>query len=73
MSESTQNALMAQDIKYIKNEVHDIKTQFASSFMSRSDGSILEARVLQLERIVYGMVGIILIGVLGSIVGLVLK
>lgn len=72
-SDETKLAVIANDIAYIRGEVKDIKDQFASSFMAKAEGEILKARVSQLERIVYGMIGIILVGVLGSVMGLVLK
>lgn len=59
-------ALMAQDIKYIKEDVHDMKASMSSGFVSKDE-------FLPIRNIVYGFVSLALIAVIGALMSLVVK
>lgn len=64
--EDTQLAVMANDLKYIKADVKEVKTQLSSNFVPLS-------RYILVERIVFGMVGLVLITVVGALMALVVR
>lgn len=62
--EIIQVAVMANDISYIKNEVTEINKKLASEYVSKAEFE-------PIKKIVYGLVGIILTGVIVAIIRLV--
>jgi hypothetical protein len=67
--ESTENAvnlaIIATDIKYIKQEVRDISDRLDKDYVTQDEFD-------PVKRIVYGMVSVVLLAVLGAVVALVL-
>jgi len=69
VSNETRLALVQQDVAYIRGEITEMK----SGYMSKLEGDALSKRVKLLESIVFGLIGIIVVAVIGSVVGLVIK
>lgn len=65
-SEETRMALLAQDLKYVKNAVDKIDMKVSSSYVSKEEFD-------PIKKIVYGMVSLILIGVLGAALSIVIQ
>lgn len=65
-SEETRMALMAQDLSYVKNAVDKIDLKVSSSYVSKEEFD-------PIKKIVYGMVSLILIGVLGAALSIVIQ
>jgi hypothetical protein len=65
-SQETRLAVMQNDITYIKGEVEDIKRLVI-------DGYITKAEFDPIKKIVYGMVALLLTGVVGAILALIFK
>lgn len=66
VGEDTQIAVMALDLKYIKDDVKEIKENLTTGYVPLS-------RYILVERIVFGMVGLVLISVFGALLTLVVK
>lgn len=66
-------ALIRRDISYMRDEMKSLRDQFASSYMPLSEGELMKARIAQLEKVVYGFIALILLGVGGALVSGVLK
>jgi len=62
----TQIAVMANDLQYIKSEIHDLKDLQQNSYVTKE-------RFLPIEKIVYGLVVLILIAVVGALINLVIR
>lgn len=65
-SDETRLAVMANDISYIKGEVIEIKLNQKSNYVTRAEFD-------PVKKVVYGLVGLALIGLVTSIINLVLK
>lgn len=65
-SDETQLALLQQDVAYIKTAVEKIDTKVSSHYVSRDEFE-------PIKKIVYGLVGLILVAVVGALVSLVVR
>lgn len=65
-SDETRMALIQNDIGYIKKQVDAIDEKVSEHYVSRVEFE-------PIRRIVYGLVGIILVAVAGAVVSLVLR
>lgn len=63
---ATQIAVIANDINYIKTDIKDIKSKLESDYVTQEE-------FRPIRNLVYGMVSLVLTGVLGALVSLVLK
>jgi hypothetical protein len=63
---STQVAVIANDVAYIKEEVRDIKALVQQDYVTKDEFNPVKS-------IVYGLVSLILLSVVGALVALVLK
>lgn len=59
-------AVMKSDIGYIKSTVTDLKSSLQSNYIGREEFE-------PIKKIVYGMVGLILVAVVGALMALLLK
>jgi len=57
-------ALIAKDIEYIKKDVSEIKTKIDSDYVTKEE-------FIPVQRVVFGLVALILTAVVGALVGLV--
>lgn len=64
--EDTQIALIASDVNYIKGDVQEIKSTLKSSYVTTDQFE-------PVKKIVYGLVGLILVAVVGALLALVVK
>lgn len=64
--EDIQLAVMANDLKYIKDDVATIKKNMVEGYVPLS-------RYILVERIVFGLVGLILVAVVGAIMTVALR
>jgi hypothetical protein len=65
-NDQTEIALIAQDIKYIKDDVQEIKGKLEKNYITREEFD-------PIKKIVYGIVGLVLTGVLGALLALVIR
>ena len=65
MTKETNIDVIANDISYIKRDVAEIKTKLEADYVTRQEFE-------PIKKIVYGMITIILTGVLGAILTLVI-
>lgn len=63
---TTDVAVILNKVDYIQSEVRGIKVQLESEYVTKD-------RFQPVERIVYGLVSVILLAVLGALVALVIK
>ena len=66
MEEQTNIAVLATDIKYIRQDIQEIKEQLKDHFVT-------EEEFEPVRKLVYGLVAVILMGVGGAILGLIIK
>lgn len=59
-------AVIANDISYIKSDISDIKSKLEKDYVTRPE-------LDPIKKIVYGLVGLILTGVVGALLALVLQ
>lgn len=59
-------ALLRKDLEYIKNEVSNLRSDI-------HDGYITKTEFEPVQRLVYGMVSIILVAVVGALIALVIQ
>lgn len=59
-------AVMANDISYIKEKLNSVDQKVSSHYVSKEEFE-------PIKRLVYGLVALILVAVVGSVVGLVIK
>lgn len=57
--------VMANDLGYVRKDISDIKVKLESHYITKSEFAPVKA-------VVFGLVGIILIGVMGAIIALVI-
>lgn len=65
-SDTVNNAVMRNDIGYIKRELVTINTKLDSNYVPRSE-------FIPVRNLVYGLVGLILTAFIGALATLVLK
>lgn len=65
-SSDTKIALIQQDISYMKDKLDNVDQKISTHYVSRDEFE-------PIKRIVYGMVGLILIAVVGALVSLVIR
>lgn len=65
-TENTKLAVIANDIQYIKGDMAEIKRMQQTNYVSRDEFE-------PIKRIVYGVVGLILVAVVGAVVSLVVR
>jgi len=65
-SQDTQIAVMATDIKYLIREVGEIKKKLEADYVTRQEFE-------PIKKFVYGLITIVLVGVIGAILTLVIK
>lgn len=70
-STATAMAVFATVLSNLRSEVRDISDRLNSGFITKDQHELLRNRVAMLEKIVYGLVSIILITVIGAVVSLV--
>lgn len=68
---STQIAVMSEQINTIGITVHEIKEKLEKDYVTKSDLSVEQLRLSNVEKIVYGMVAILLSGIIIAILKLV--
>jgi len=64
---------MANDITYIKDQLKTVDLKVSSNYVTKQDLGRLEDRIKLLERFMYGMVSVALLGIayaLLSVIGL---
>lgn len=59
-------AVISNDISYIKRDVSDIKKTVQNGYVTKDQFE-------PIQRIVYGLVGLILVAVVGAVISLVVK
>jgi hypothetical protein len=65
-SDNTKIALIQQDISYMKDKLDNVDQKISTHYVSREEFE-------PIKKIVYGMVGLILVAVVGALVSLVVK
>lgn len=68
-SQETRLAVIANDIIYIKEKLKTIDDKIEGDFISREEFS---AKFDPIQRIVYGLVSLVLISVFGALIGVVI-
>ena len=64
--EHTQMALMAQDIRYIKNSIDELKKEVEGKYVTSVEFE-------PIKKLVYGMVGLILVSVVTIIMSMITR
>jgi len=59
-------ALIAKDVEYIKKDVGDIKERLEKSYVTREEFD-------PIKKLVYGIVGLVLTGVVGALLTLIIR
>jgi hypothetical protein len=66
-------AVLASNMQYIAGDVSDIKKSLESSYATKdyvdNKADALDKRVKMLEKVVYTMIGLILIAFMGAVIG----
>lgn len=62
----TKLAVMANNIEYIKTDIVEIKNQLKAEYVTREEYA-------PVKKLVYGMVGVILVAVVGALLALIIK
>lgn len=65
-NQETDIALIKQDISYMKDKLDGVDAKISTHYVSREEFE-------PIKKIVYGMVGLILVAVVGALVSLVVK
>jgi tetrahydromethanopterin S-methyltransferase subunit G len=65
-SDNTKIALIQQDISYMKDKLDNVDQKISTHYVSREEFE-------PIKKIVYGMVGLILVAVVGALISLVVK
>lgn len=66
MSENHNETALIIEMRYIRRDLDEIKLKLDGSYVTKEEFA-------PIKKIVYGLVSIILVGVVGALVGLVLK
>lgn len=72
-NENVQMAVMANDIGYVRRSIDAANESITSLDKKISENYVTVERFQLVEKLVYGLVGLILIGVVGAIMTLVLR
>lgn len=64
-SNNTKMALIAQDVKFIRGEITDIKKKLETNFVTKDEFD-------PIRNVVYGLVGLVLTSVFVAVIGLVI-
>lgn len=67
-TQATQIAVIASNIQDIKDDISDIKKKLENNYVTKDQHVLTEDRVNRLEKIVYGVITIILIAFVGAVV-----
>ena len=59
-------ALIAKDVEYIKKDVGDVKERLEKSYVTREEFD-------PIKKLVYGIVGLVLTGVVGALLTLIIR
>lgn len=71
--EHTQIALMAQDVRYMREAMADMK-QDISDLKNELEGKyVTQEAFMPVQRLVYGLVGVVLLSVIGALVAIVVR
>lgn len=65
-ADQTKLAVIANDITYMKEQLKDIGAQLGANYVTKEEFA-------PIKRIVYGMVGVILVGVLTALMALIVR
>lgn len=65
-NEDTSLALMANDMKYMRQDISEIKNTVRHGYVTKEEFE-------PIKKIVYGLVGLILVSVVGAVVSLVVR
>lgn len=68
---STQIAVMSEQINTIGITVHEIKEKLEKDYVTKAELAVEQLRLSNVEKIVYGMVAILLSGIIIAILKLV--
>lgn len=68
-SQETKLAVIANDITYIKEKLKTIDDKIEGDFISREE---FDAKFGPVQRVVYGLVSLVLISVCGALIGIVI-
>lgn len=69
----TDIAVLKKDLEYIKSEVGDVKNEMGSLRKDIREGYTSKTEFEPVQKLVYGMVGIILVSVVGALIALVIQ
>lgn len=65
-------AVMATDLKTVKDTVANISRKLDAEYVTKDELALRDQKIELLQKIVYGVVGLILTAVVGAVVSLVL-
>jgi len=63
-------AVMANDIKHIRGEVTEIKKKLDEDYVTKQE---FNSRLSPMEKIMYGIIGVVGLAVLGAVINQVIK
>ncbi len=67
-SQKTEVALIGKDIEFIKNKLISIETSMGGMSKNVSDGYVTKIEFEPIKKLVYGVVGLILLTFMGALV-----
>lgn len=66
-------AVIARDVASVKETVNDIKVKLEKNYVTKEELEIFEVQFKIVQKLVYGVVGLILAAVMAALVGVVIK
>lgn len=66
-------AVIARDVASVKETVKSIEAKLEKNYVTKDELGLLEVQFKIVQRLVYGVVGLILVAVVTALIGLVLK
>lgn len=66
-------ALMATDLAAVKKTVESMNSKLDADYVTKDVMKLLELKVELLQKIVYGMVTLVLVAFVGAVINLVIK
>lgn len=72
-TQSTKIALIQQDMQYVKEGMKDLKDGMDEVNKKLNDRYVSKEEFEPIKKVVYGLVGLILVAVVGAIISLVVK
>ena len=72
MTKPISNAVLMNELKHVKESVDDIKDKLDKDYVTQKDLKLRDERISLLQKIVYGIVGLVLTGVALTVLNLVL-